>query len=75
MMMLKSVQMNVDLVLNFLLDYQIWIFNGLVIIGALGRIVNNISENNKIWQIEIGDPMFRLGTKISGLTLGNLDIK
>ncbi len=45
-----------------------------MIIGALGRIVNNISKSNKIWQIEIGDPMFRLGTKISGLTLGNLDI-
>jgi hypothetical protein len=72
--MCKSIQMNVDLVLFIFLHYQIWIFNGLMIIGALGRIVNNISKSNKIWQIEIGDPMFRLGTKISGLTLGNLDI-
>jgi hypothetical protein len=53
MMMLKSVKMNVDLVLNFLLDYQIWIFNGLVIIGALGRIVNNISENNKFAKLKL----------------------
>jgi hypothetical protein len=72
--MCKSIRMNVDLVLIFFLHYQIWIFNGLVIIGALGRIVKNISKNNKIWQIEIGDPMFRLGIKISGLTFGNLDI-
>lgn len=67
--------MNVDLVLIFFLDYQIWIFNGLVIIGALGRIVDNISKTNKVWQIETRDPMFKLGTKISGMTLENLDIK
>ncbi len=73
--MFKNVQMNVDLVLNFFLDYQIWVFNHLVIIGVLGKIVNNISKTNKVWQIEIGDPMFKLGTKISGLTFENLDIK
>lgn len=67
--------MNVDLVLIFFLDYQIWIFNGLVIIGALGRIVDNISKNNKIWKIETRDPMFKLGIKISGMTFENLDIK
>lgn len=74
-MMFKSVQMNVDLILIFFLDYQIWIFNGLVIIVALGRIVNNISKNNKVWQIETGNPMFKLRTKISGMTLENWDIK
>jgi hypothetical protein len=46
-----------------------------VIIGALGRIVDNISKSNKVRQIEIRDPMFKIRIKISGMTLENLDIK
>jgi hypothetical protein len=67
--------MNVDLVLIFFLEYQIWIFNGLMIIGALGRIVDNIWKSNKVWQIETRDPMFKLGTKISKMSVESLDIK
>ncbi len=67
--------MGVDLILVFFPDYQIWILYGLVIIGALGRIVDNISKSNKVRQIEIRDPMFKIRIKISGMTLENLDIK